>query len=153
MSTSAFLEDWQPATVLCPKCGGTHTAFNTMYVLTSYPEQYQYICSDCGHRWTDYKAQSTGPIQSWPSFEYEEVTPLGQMGWICPKCGRVFAPHVDYCLNCTQWKPPKVTCIDLAGEKLTGTTLGTISNTAVSGVTTIQSNSLKYESFEQQHGK
>lgn len=24
----------------------------------------------------------------------------GQQGWICPKCGSVWAPHVDGCLKC-----------------------------------------------------
>lgn len=110
MATTAVLENWEPATVLCPKCGGTHTAFNTMCVLTTFPEQYQYICSDCGHRWTSFKAQSIGPMQSWPSLEYEDVTLLGQMGWICPKCGGVFAPHIDYCTNCTQPKASVISC-------------------------------------------
>lgn len=22
-------------------------------------------------------------------------------GWVCPKCGRVFAPHIHTCPNCT----------------------------------------------------
>jgi uncharacterized OB-fold protein len=139
MATTAVLENWEPTTVLCPKCGGKHTAFNTMCVLTTYPEQYQYKCSDCGHRWTDYKAQPLGPIQSWPSLEYEDVTPIGQMGWICPKCGGVFAPHVNYCMNCTQWKSFKVTCVDLGGGSISGTGLGSVSDLTYNNVTTTQS--------------
>lgn len=108
MATTAVLENWKSTKATCPECGGKHVAINTMCVLTSYPEQYQYICSDCGHRWTDYKAQLLGPIQSWPSLEYEDVTPVGQMGWICPKCGGVFAPHMNYCTNCTQPKVPNI---------------------------------------------
>ena len=108
VATTAVLENWEPATILCPKCGGKHTAFNTMCVLTTFPEQYQYMCSDCGHRWTDYKAQPLGSIQSWPDLEYEDVTLVGQMGWICPKCGGVFAPHMNYCTNCTQPKAPNI---------------------------------------------
>lgn len=127
LATTAVLEDWEPATILCPKCGRNYTAFNKMCVLTTFPEQYQYMCRDCGHRWTDYKAQPLGSIQSWPpNLEYEDVTPLGQMGWICPKCGGVFAPHMNYCTNCTQPKMPKITCVDLGGS-ITGTALGTTS--------------------------
>ena len=150
MTTTTVLEDWEPATVLCPKCGGKHTAFNTMCVLATFPEQYQYICSDCGHRWTGYEARFLGSLQSWPNLEYEDVTLVGQTGWICPKCGRVFAPHVDYCMNCV---PSKVTCIDLGGGSIGGTTLGTGSNTAVNTTQITQSNNLKYESFKQQHGE
>lgn len=127
IGTTAVLEDWEPTTVICPKCGSKHTAINTMCVLTTYPEQYQYKCSNCGHRWTDFKARPLGPMQSWPNLEYEDVTPLGQMGWICPKCGGVFAPHMNYCTNCTQPKMPKVTCIDVSGGSITGTCLGTVS--------------------------
>ena len=65
-------------------------------------------------------------MQSWPNLGYEDVTPLGQTGWICPKCGGVFAPHVDYCMNCTQWKSPKITCGDLGGI-IDITDMGTVS--------------------------
>jgi hypothetical protein len=30
------------------------------------------------------------------------------MGWICPKCGRVYAPTIVQCFICSE--PPKVTC-------------------------------------------
>ena len=153
MATTAVLENWESSTTLCPKCGGTHTAFNTMCVLTTFPEQYQYICSDCGHRWTDFKAQPLGPMSFWPSLEYKDVAPVGQMGWICPKCGGVFAPHMNYCTNCTQPTVPKITCVDLGGGNISGTGLGAISNTTVNGVTTAQSNFSKYESFKEQHGE
>ena len=125
-ATTAVLENWEPATAICPKCGSKHVAINTMCVLTSYPEQYQYKCSNCEHRWTGYKFQYIGPTQSWPNLEYKDVTPLGQMGWICPKCGGVFAPHMNYCTNCTQPRMPKITCVDLGGS-ITGTALGTTS--------------------------
>lgn len=107
-SATAVLEDWKPTTMLCPKCGGKHTAFNKMCVLTTYPEQYQYKCCNCGHRWTDFKAQPLGPMQGWPNLEYEDVTPIGQMGWICPKCGRVYAPHMDWCTNCGGTYSPNI---------------------------------------------
>lgn len=107
-ATTAVLEDWKPTTILCPKCGGKNTAFNTMCVLATYPEQYQYICSDCGHRWTGFKAQSIGPMQSWPDLEFENITPIGQMGWICPKCGRVYSPSTSQCLYCGGGYQPNI---------------------------------------------
>ena len=147
LATVTVLEDWEPATILCPKCGGKHTAFNKMCVLTSYPEQYQYKCCSCGHTWTDYKAQPLGPIQSWPHLEYEDVTPIGQMGWICPKCGGVFAPHMDYCTNCNRtYSPNFVYCgptsindvLDI--NKITTTSLGDPDNT-IKGVCTNENKS------------
>lgn len=129
MATTAVLENWEPTKAICPECGSKHVVINTMCVLTSYPEQYQYKCSDCGHRWTGYKVQYIGPMQSWPSLEYEDVTPIGKMGWICPKCGGVFAPHMDYCTNCTQPMAPRVTCVDLGGGGISGTGMGSVSTT------------------------
>lgn len=31
--------------------------------------------------------------------DYEQVFPY-QFGWICPKCGAVYAPHVSTCQRC-----------------------------------------------------
>lgn len=108
MATAEILEKWKPTKATCPKCNGQHVEINTMCVLTSYPEQYQYKCSDCGHNWTGYTVQTLGPVQSWPNLEIEEPAYTGQMGWICPKCGSVFAPHMNYCTNCTQPKAPNI---------------------------------------------
>ena len=34
---------------------------------------------------------------------------LGQQGWICPKCGRVFSPSTPMCLYCgKETLPPQV---------------------------------------------
>ena len=150
LAATAGLQEWKPTKVICPECGNKHVVINTMCVLTSYPEQYQYKCNDCGHRWTGYKVQTLGPIQGWPDLKYEDVTLLEQTGWICPKCGGVFAPHVNYCMNCT---PSKVTCINLGGGNVSRTGIGTISDAAINGIIPTQSNSLKYESFKQQHGE
>lgn len=31
----------------------------------------------------------------------------GEKGWICPKCGKVYAPHVDECSDCNNnWIKP-----------------------------------------------
>ena len=157
MATTAVLENWEPATVLCPKCGGKHTAFNTMCVLTTFPEQYQHKCSDCGHTWTDFKAQPIGPMQSWPSLEYEDVTPVGQMGWICPKCGRVYSPTTSQCLFCGgAYLPNVVYCGPNNGIRdiLDNMTINNVINDSKThGTQNTQSNNLKYESFKQQHGE
>lgn len=107
--------------------GGKHTAFNTMYVLTTYPEQYQYICSDCGHRWTGFKAQSIGPMQSWPDLEFENITPIGQMGWICPKCGRVYSPSTNQCFHCGGGFSPNIVYCGTNGTFPTREVMDTIS--------------------------
>ena len=164
LAATAVLENWEPTTILCPKCGGKHTSFNTMCVLTTYPEQYQYICSDCGHRWTGFKAQSIGPMQSWPDLEFENITPIGQMGWICPKCGRVYSPTTSQCLFCGgTYSPNIVYCGPNNGTKDILDTVYTAKdvldiidtvNTAKNYPTqSTQPNNLKYESFKQQHGE
>ena len=157
VATTAVLEDWKPTTILCPKCGGKHTAFNTMYVLTTYPEQYQYICSDCGHRWTDFKTQSIGPMQSWPDLEFENIKPIGQMGWICPKCGRVYSPTTNQCLFCGgAYSPNIVYCGPNNGVKDifdTTSISDTVNGSKINAIQSTQSNNLKYESFKQQHGE
>jgi hypothetical protein len=141
MATTAALEDWKPTTVLGPKCGGKHTSFNTMCVIATFPEQYQYKCADCGHIWTDFKANSLGSMQSWPNLEYEDVTPIGQMGWICPKCGRVYAPHMDWCTNCNGTYSPNfvycgpTTISDVLDTERFTTSLGDPNNT-IKGVCT-----------------
>ena len=30
------------------------------------------------------------------------TNPPGSMGWVCPKCGSVYAPWVATCFNCKQ---------------------------------------------------
>ena len=154
MATTAVLEDWEPTTVLCPKCGGKHTAFNQLCVLTTYPEQYQYKCCSCGHTWTGFKANSLGSMQSWPNLEYEDVTPVGKMGWICPKCGRVYSPSTSQCLYCGGgYQPNIVYCGPNNGTKDPLDTVYTVNSSKISATQNTQSNNLKYESFKQQHGE
>ena len=32
-----------------------------------------------------------------------------QHGWICPQCGRVYAPFMPYCMYCNQYRSVTVT--------------------------------------------
>lgn len=36
----------------------------------------------------------------------------GQQGWVCPKCGSVWAPHVDGCHKCNNTTPNTITIGD-----------------------------------------
>ena len=36
----------------------------------------------------------------------------GQQGWVCPKCGSVWAPHVDGCHKCNTTTPNTITIGD-----------------------------------------
>ena len=101
---------------MCPNCGSYNTLIDTMCVLTSYPAQYAYKCRNCNKHWSssDYRRQSypLPPLKSWIGTEIEEPNYIGQMGWICPKCGGVYSPTMHYCMHCTQPKAPTITCID-----------------------------------------
>jgi len=101
---------WEPSGLMCPDCGSCSTLIDICNALTSYPQNYAYKCNVCGKHWfsTNYKV-SVSQIHG-TELKNPEPTYVGQMGWICPKCGGVFAPHINYCTNCTQSKPPVVSC-------------------------------------------
>lgn len=151
LAATAALADWEPTTVLCPKCGGKHTAFNKMCVLTSYPEQYQYKCSDCGHRWAGYEVQNLSPMQTWPNLEIKEPECAGQMGWICPKCGRVYSPTTNQCLFCGGTYSPNI--VYCGPNNGTITISNTVDSSKIKAAQNTQSNNLKYEDFMKQHGE
>lgn len=93
-----------PLVVKCPICGCTD--IGTM-IGTG---QVEYHCYNCKHAWfaRGDEAGTTGPIQySRPSAtapSYSITTPVPakypKYGWVCPKCGKVYAPDVKECLNC-----------------------------------------------------
>jgi hypothetical protein len=119
-------KEWEPWTGSnrCPNCGGSEIEYNTGLVLTSYPAQSQLRCKSCGHHfssgfaaeWTDNDSLSKEwqhdqsilgipRVGDWPP----APTPCDPLpatdkttmyGWICPKCGRCLAPHVNSCPHC-----------------------------------------------------
>lgn len=93
-------------------------------VLTSNPPQYQCECKDCGKAFysgsakvIDFRHDQSilnipkiedplpGESPYWTPFTpdpFKLNPPYKQnnYGWICPKCGRVLAPHLDSCKFC-----------------------------------------------------
>ena len=101
-----------PLVVKCPICGNIDIAAATG------TGQVEYHCKGCNHTWFSQKQEITtaGPLQyappstSVPSYSIT-TNPLTDghaagieqkysYGWICPKCGKVYAPDVKECLNC-----------------------------------------------------
>lgn len=99
-----------PLVVKCPICGCTD--IGTM-ISTG---QVEYHCHNCKHAWfaRGDEVSTTGPIQySRPSAtapSYSIATPYNggtarvaespKYGWVCPKCGKVYAPDVKECAQC-----------------------------------------------------
>lgn len=54
---------------------------------------YGYICGGC-RGWVEH-----GQEHSCLSFSSTAVDDRPK-GWVCPRCGHVYAPHVDECKNC-----------------------------------------------------
>lgn len=99
-----------PLVVKCPICGGIDI---TAAIGTG---QVRYHCNGCNYTWFLQKQEITtgGPLQyappsaSVPSYSIttpynggtERVAESPKYGWICPKCGKVYAPDVKECWNC-----------------------------------------------------
>lgn len=93
-----------PLIVKCPICGCTD--IGTMIG----SGQVEYHCHNCRHAWfaRGDEAGITGPIQysrsSTTAPSYSITTPMPaeypKYGWVCPKCGKVYAPDVKECWNC-----------------------------------------------------
>ena len=110
----------------CPNCGGSEIEYNTQLTLTSYPPQSQLRCTSCGHHfgsgfaaeWTnndsskqwqhDQSILGIPQVGDWPPCDSPSYPDIyiprkeSQVGWICPKCGRALAPHVDSCPYCSE---------------------------------------------------
>lgn len=122
---------WMSYPHKCPKCGGDQE-YDTSMVLTSNPPQYQVRCKKCGH--ISYSGSYTVkvndpdlpdsltttpdpvlpgyPSPGLPNYPDQPQKPDhgygGSYGWICPKCGKVWAPHIDFCDCGNNWN--KFTC-------------------------------------------
>lgn len=100
-----------PLVVKCPICGCTDIG---TWIGTG---QVAYHCRSCHHAWfaRGDEAGTTGPIQysrsSTTAPSYSITTPYNggtepiaaespKYGWVCPKCGKVYAPDVKECWNC-----------------------------------------------------
>ena len=71
------------STRVCPQCLSESVVYRTGMDTVGR----QYCCLDCGHQFGLVVESVQQPVPP--------VTPL--YGWVCPKCGRVNAPHVSYC--------------------------------------------------------
>lgn len=101
----------------CPNCGSEIINVNTRIILTSNPPQHQLCCGSCGHyfssgvkvEWTDndtlnklwehdQSILNIPKVGDWPPSPTPCNPPsMLNYGWICPKCGKVNAPHRDFC--------------------------------------------------------
>ena len=157
ISNAVGAPQWEPSGLICPDCGSCDTLIDTMFTLAT-PAQYSYKCRNCNKHWTssDYRKQSYSlpSMQSWPDLEFENITPIGQMGWICPKCGRVYSSTTSQCLFCGRaYSPNIVYCGPNNGTRdiLDNRTL--CNATDNSKIKATQGTQSKYESFKQQHGE
>lgn len=115
LNNYASIGEWKPYMGNCPSCGSSNLEYQSGIVLTSNPPQYNCRCKDCG------KAFYSGEIKIEPVHiptlpkEPPTVVPgyispeidkpnygYGNYGWICPKCGRALAPHVNSCPHCSE---------------------------------------------------
>ena len=109
----------------CPECGCDEIEYNTIFILTSNPPQSQLRCKRCGHHFSsgfehDQSILNVPRVGDWPLApfhddqpSYPDVYPLdknSKIGWICPKCGRALAPHLDSCPYCSGLTTINITC-------------------------------------------
>ena len=116
------MTNWeQSKTYKCPYCGSDDVMYDSSKVLTSNPPQYQCKCNTCKKEFYSGQCKNFNWDQSILNIpKIEDPTPgespywvpftpdpfklnpptKGNYGWICPKCGRVLAPHLDSCKFC-----------------------------------------------------
>ena len=135
---SNAIEHWVEGGKPCPKCGSFHTQKDIAMCITTYPCQYHFRCMNCSHTWTDHEHYDGGlSYQPQP----ENINPYKEYGWICPKCGRVYAPHMNWCPNCNGTYSPNLvycgptTISDVLDTEKFTTSLGDTNNT-IKGVCT-----------------
>ena len=76
----------------CPKCGEVYCDSNSM----PYKDTRLHICRITNRHSRNAEAN---------------------LGWICPKCGYVWAQHVDGCSNCNRPKLCTGTSVNVKGEE------------------------------------
>lgn len=116
-------------TYICPKCGSSDVVYDCTTVLTSMPPQHKCKCNACGEEFFSGQCQSNYtnkdssddmwkqdqsilnipkiedplPGQQWSDpFRLPPPSHNNNYGWICPKCGRALAPHLDSCKWCSE---------------------------------------------------
>lgn len=103
----------------CPNCGGAHIEVNNRIILTTYPAQSQLRCKYCGHHFssgifnrdTNDSINERLPSEQEPPSYPDIFIPRkdAPVGWICPKCGRSLAPHLNSCPFCNKAEPINIT--------------------------------------------
>ena len=115
-----IMKEWEPYIGTCPRCGSNDIEYQTDMILTSNPPKLRLRCKDCGNYFFSSPLESrcissdsldnivaptiVDPLPGQtPYFGDFPNSPYlgGNQGWICPKCGRVMAPHMDYCKFCS----------------------------------------------------
>ncbi len=56
----------------------------------------------------------------------DKLNYIGQTGWVCPKCERVYSPYTPMCSYCVPVKANTVTCtnLDSTGTSITNNSSG-----------------------------
>lgn len=112
---------WQPSPYKCPHCGSANTEYDTTMILTSNPPQSRCRCKDCGQSFFSGKAEMSTSDDYWkhdqsilntpkiedpiPGSDPYRLSPPSKSnyGWVCPKCGRCYAPHIVSCPHCRNY--------------------------------------------------
>lgn len=136
------VDTWGPYLGKCPYCGSANIEADYSTVLTTMPPQYNCRCKDC--KGTFFSGQIKqenqtitpyNPDPGLPNYPDQPQKPNygygGDYGWICPKCGKVNAPHINFC-DCSSGKG-----WDVVWCNSEGTSAGkpnTMPNVSISGV-------------------
>ena len=114
------MTNWeQSKTYKCPYCGSDDVMYDSSTMLASNPPQYRCKCNKCKKDFYSGQCRNFNWDQSilhapkigdplpgessyWIPFTPDpfQLKNNGNYGWICPKCGRVLAPHLDSCKFC-----------------------------------------------------
>lgn len=128
----------QSKTYKCPYCNSEDIVYDSSKVLTSNPPKYQCKCNTCKKEFYSGQCKNVNLYGSWfehdqsilntpkigdptpgespywtpftpDPFKLNPPYKQNNYGWICPKCGRVLAPHLDSCKFCNDGNTLAVT--------------------------------------------